>query len=464
MAVDSQFLIDQKEIIRDRIIPWEGLSRANVITEDELNYIKILDKQSIENKKKTITQETKLYASFLLNLLNKLDNNPREDVLKNLLCLFNDLLLDLPSFSEELVKLSSVDDALPFEPFLKVLSNNDLIIKTLSLYNLVILLNYSLKANVKISNEILVKVFHELTSLVNNDDLNYKFVNIQLLQLLIIPKPFKASYGKSNFLKNFKSLSNLITIAANQTSINSSNLQLVYNGLLNIWILSFNAHINKLIYTNFPELISSLLTLANDSIKLKIIRLSVSILKNLVSVTDSGNDKFKIIKLILHNDGLNLIDNLQGRKISSNGSDEELTNDLTYLSEELHEIVTNKLTSFDEYLTELENPNLLSWASPTHKSTEFWIENSFHFRENSWSLVKKIFQVLSAQSDSTVPKIILLNDLQFLINNLGQDLVNFINDNKDYKLLIMNLLDNNSDNELKYQALKTIQLLVGHNY
>ncbi|EGV66522.1 H(+)-transporting V1 sector ATPase subunit H [Yamadazyma tenuis] len=464
-AIDSQFLADQKKVIRERIIPWEGLSRANIISEDEANYIKILEKQSTENKNSTIANQVKLYASTLLNLLNKLDNNPRDDVLKSLLCLVNDLLIDLPEFGDELIKLTDVDAALPFEPFVKYLGHTDSVIKTLSLYNLTVLL-VKASATKAIDDEIVSKAFREHTVLIHGNDVNYKFITIQLLQYLLIIKPFKLVYLKTDFAKNFKSLASIIDYSvANENLINSSNLQLIYNTLLNIWILSFNPKINKLIYQQNPQLIGDLLTLSKDSIKIKIIRISVSILKNFVSIVDSSSDKFKIIKVILHNDGLSLITNLKSRKISSNGSDEELTGDLNYLFDELNDIVKNKLTSFDEYLTELETPNLLSWSSPTHKSSEFWLENSNQFKENNFKLVKKIFEVLGTNSDNTnLQKVILLSDLQYLIGNLGQDLVDFINGNKDYKLLIMNLLDTNNDNELKYQSLKTIQLLVGHTY
>ena len=62
---------------------------------------------------------------------------------------------------------------------------------------------------------------------------------------------------------------------------------------------------------------------------------------------------------------------------------------------------------------------------------------------------------------------VLLNDLQYLIKNLGQDLIHFINTENGglYKVLIMSFLENNQgNNELRYEALKTIQLLVGHNF
>lgn len=181
----------------------------------------------------------------------------------------------------------------------------------------------------------------------------------------------------------------------------------------------------------------------------------------------SSNEQFKTIKLVLFHDGLNSIKLLQERKFASNGSDEELSNDLNYLYDTLSEIVNNKLTSFDEYLTELENPNLISWSSPTHKSEQFWINNSGKFKDSSFKLTKKLFDTLSSSNQNDAIKVVLLNDLQCLIKNLGDDIINFINNEKNgqYKMLIMNYLEGSSDNnELKYEALKTIQLLVGHNF
>lgn len=386
--------------------------------------------------------------------------------------LINDLLIDLPNqeFIDSLLNLSKVDQSLPYNPFIKHLDHDDTLIKTFCAYNLTILLTKlsNINSNEKIDKEILIKIFDILSSsefIGNLQDLNYQSIGIQLLQELITVKYYKLIYQENNLVSNFKPINHLINILAKQP--NSSNLQLSYNTLLTTWILSFNANINKTLIHNYPNLIGNLLTISKDSIKLKIVRISVSILKNFISVTVSNSEQFKTIKLILFHDGLNSIKILQQRKFASNGSDEELSNDLNYLSDNLNDIVKNKLTSLDEYLTELENPNLISWSSPTHTSNEFWSENSIKFKDSNFKLIKKIFEILYSSSFPSISKIIILNDLQFLIKNIGQDLVNFINTEKngDYKLLIMNLLENhNGDNELKYEALKTLQLLVGHNY
>jgi V-type H+-transporting ATPase subunit H len=319
----------------------------------------------------------------------------------------------------------------------------------------------------KIDKEVVIRLFDVLSNeFIANPDANYQIIGIQLLQELLIVKKFKLIYEQNNLISNFKPIGQLIVNASK--SPNSIGLQLCYNVLLVTWILSYSATINKNLIHNNPELIGNLLTIAKDSIKLKIVRISVAILKNFISIVSLDTERFKTIKILLFHDALATINILKERKFASNGSDEELSNDLQYLSDELNEVVTKKLTSLDEYLTELENPNLISWSSPTHKSSEFWLENSGKFKDSNYKLTKRIFEILSSPDiKSTTTKVILLNDIQFLIKNLGQEMVTFIKTEKSgqYRLLIMDFLDNNQgDNELKYEALKTIQLLVGHNF
>ncbi|ABN68645.2 vacuolar ATPase V1 domain subunit H (54 kDa) [Scheffersomyces stipitis CBS 6054] len=472
LVIDSGFLTDSKKIIRDRIIPWEGLSRSGVVSEDDASYIKILEKQSAENKRSTVLSQLDLCTKTILNLLSKLSVNEKDDVLKNILTLINDLLLELPGqeFLDSLLSLSEVDASLPYTPFLKHLDNNDGLIKSLALYNVIILLSKASKNHttaVKIDKEVLIKIFDLLSSpqFIGSSEANFQLIGIQLLQELLIVKQFKKIYQESNLVSNFKAINSLISSSAKYP--NATGLQLSYNILLTTWILTFSAPINKSLVSNFPELVSNLLAIAKESIMVKIVRVSVGILKNLVSVTTSSSEQFKTIKILLFHEGLPTINLLKGRKFASNESDEELANDLVYLTDVLNEIVAEKLTSFDEYLTELENPNLLSFSSPTHKSTQFWLENSNKFKDSSFKLVKRILEILTSSGSNTTIKVILLNDLQFLIKNLGQDLVNFISTERDgaYKLLIMSYLDNNlGDNDLKYEALKTIQLLVGRSF
>lgn len=470
MVIDSSHLSDSKKLIREKIIPWEGLARAGIITNDQADLIKDLETQNAETKRLTILGSQELYTKTILNLLNKLEVNSRDDVLKSVLVLINDLLVDPQAalFTESLLKLSQIDQSLPYSPFLKHLDNNDSLIKTLSFYNVVILLAQSAKSGAKVDKEILIRLFDLVCSdafIGNSQDPNLQSIGAQFLQELVVNKLYRKVLQEHNLVSNFASVNDLIDKLAKQPNL--TNLQLLYNALMSVWILSFSSAINKALVHNYPQLVGNLLTISKDGIKLKVVRVAVSTLKNFVSVTTSNSEKLSVVKLVLFQDGLNIVKTIQTRKFASNGSDEELSNDLAYLSDTLNEVVTSKLTSLDEYLVELENPNLLSWASPTHKSTSFWQENAHKFKDNNFALVKKQLAILSSEdaSLSGVSKVIVLNDLQFLIQNLGTDLITFINGEKhgQYKLLIMNFLENNDgNNELKYEALRTIQYLVGH--
>lgn len=468
MLIESYDLADSKKLIREKIIPWEGLARAGVITSEQADVIKVLESQNAEAKRKTVLASQDLYAHTILNLLNKLDVSSRDDLLKNVLVLINDLFVDpqAQTFVDALLALSSVDSSLPFSPFVKHLDNNDLLIKTLSIYNVTVLLTKTSLTNV--DKEALIKICDLLCSkafIGNAQDSNLQLIGVQLLQELVVNKAYRSVFSEHNLVSNFKTISELIDALAKKP--NASNLQLLYNTLLLVWVLSFSAPINKVLVHNFPGLIGNLLTISKDGIKLKVVRVAISTLKNFVSVCNSNTEQFSVIKLVLFHDGLSVIRVVQTRKFASNGSDEELSGDLSYLSETLQEVVTNKLSSLDEYMVEIENPNLLSWTSPTHKSSDFWQENAAKFKENSYALVKRLLAILSSEdpSLSVASKVIILNDLQQLIRVLGADMINFINSEKhgQYKLLIMTFLENSSgDNELKYEALRTIQYLVGH--
>lgn len=471
MTIESSSLADSRNLVREKIIPWEGLARAGIISNDQADIIKILETQSSESKRETVLNSVDLYSKTILNLLNKLEINSRDDVLKSVLVLLSDLLTDPKArpFLDTLLDLNKVDPSLPFQPFVKHADNNDLLIKTLSLHNLVILAGKAAKDGTHVDKEVLIKVFDTVCSkayIGNSADQNLQSIGVQLLQDLVINKQFRAIFAEHNLVSNFKSINSLIEFLAKKP--NSVNSQLLYFVFMTVWILSYSSTINKAIIHNFPQLIGNLLTVSKESIKLKVVRVAISTLKNFVAITVTHSEQYNVVKLILFYDGLNIVKTIQTRKFASNGSDDELSGDLAYLNETLSEVVSSKLSSLDEYLVELENPELLSWSSPTHKSADFWQKNSHKFKDNQFKLVKRMLEILSAdgsQNNSASAKVIMLNDLQFLIKNLGTDLVKFLTTEKggQYKLLIMTMLENNGgDNELKYEALKTIQYLVGH--
>lgn len=457
MTIDSGYLSDQKKIIRERIIPWEGLARSGAILELEASTIKQLEKLGAAAS--GAGSELDNYTHTLVNVLNKVGD--KDDATKNVLVAILDLLATA-DFADLMLKLSSADADLPYAPFVQVLLLKDHVVQVLALYDLTVLLTRAAKTGGKPRESVVERAFEVLRKLVGGKDANTQFIAVQLIQELVIVKLFKKIY-ENDLIANYTPLNQLVAALAKLVA----GLQLLYNVLVTTWVLLFSDLINKVLTHHFPDLIGLLLQIAKDLIKLKIVRISVAILRNFVEVVALLAEQFKVIKLLMFHDALSTLKVLKERKFALNGLDEELLNDLTYLADKLDEVVSTKLTLLDEYLTELENPNLLLWTLPTHKLQDFWMDHAGKFKENLFKLVDKMFAILSDANLGTTPKVIVLNDIQYLIKNLGLDLITYINTAKGgrNKLLIMSFLDNNNgDNELKYEALKTIQMLVGHNY
>lgn len=428
-----------------------------MITEDEASNIKLLEKSQGDQRTQVVLSQLDVYIKTLLGVLRRLATSDKVEVVRNVEAIVNDLLLTSKEFLQGVAHSPDV-----FSALLGPVQNQlDQVVRVLGLYNVTIVADKQVCDGVSTPNDVVSSLFQYITKLLADGDANSQYIAIQLEQALVSAKPFKDIYIDL-LAANFKPLDALI---AKLTKL-LVGLQLLYHVLITTWIVLFSARANKQLVVNYPDIIGLLLQIAKDLIKLKIVRVSIAILRNLVEISESNADQFKVIKLLLFNGAVLTFKVLRERKFAANGLDEELAGDLQYLADKLDEIVTTKLTSFDEYLTELENPKLLSWASPTHKSEDFWMLNANKFKDDNYKLVDKMFAVLQDDNIATTPKVIILNDLEHLISRLGSDLVTYINTchGGKYKLLVMNLLENNGgDNELKYQALKTIQLLVGQN-
>lgn len=115
----------------------------------------------------------------------------KDDVVKNVLTLINDLLIKVPEFLGSLLNLSSIDKGLPFDPFVKHLDKEPLI-KSLALYNIVIL------AKGSPDKEVIIRTFSAITLLIENSDSNFQFIGVQFLQELVSNRKYKTIYQENN--------------------------------------------------------------------------------------------------------------------------------------------------------------------------------------------------------------------------------------------------------------------------
>lgn len=308
-------------------------------------------------------------------------------------------------------------------------NNNDSNLLAIYLLTLIIVDN-----KVDVSSDIIDVALDGIHSNINGET---QSINLHLLKELVYSKSIRLAY-----LNKFGS-EEIISIFI--SNISSLNLQMKYTLIFIIWSFSFNTKFSNL---EISKLIPILFAVAKDGVKEKVIRLSISTLINLAK-----NES--ILKKYLLCNGVPILKSLSERK----WSDDELKMDLDTLRVKLEESVTS-LTTWDEYSDELRSGQF-QW-SPTHKSDEFWLDNNDKFKENGWKNVKDMVKLLE-KNDTIDENQLYLNqaivcfDLAKLINLLPEIII--ILTKIGAKTKIMTLMNSPNPN-VKYEALKTTQLLV----
>lgn len=260
---------------------------------------------------------------------------------------------------------------------------------------------------------------------------------VQLLKELVSIKAVREAY-----LEKYGS-SEIVELLAG--GVATYSLQMKYTLVFIVWCFSFSAKFSP---KEVGILVPLLFRLAKEGVKEKVVRLSISTLLNMATSET-------ILKKYLLCGGVGILKSLGERK----WSDEELKEDLDTLRVRLEESVAN-LTTWDEYAEELRG-GAFNW-SPTHTSDEFWLDNSGKFKENAWAEVKAMVKLLekgtAANEDQLyLNQAIVCFDLAKIIELLPEVIV--VLGKIGAKTKIMTLM-NSPNASVKYEALKTTQLLV----
>lgn len=385
------------------------------------------------------------YAVAICSILNKTE---RDDVKKSLLVLVSDLVV-LPTFVEALLELHSLDESLPLSCFAKQINSGDEGVKMAALYNVTRLLCVSEDTR---AEPYLETIFDTLCcKLLSSTNTHLTLFSIQLVKELLSVKKYRQV-----FWKNHSSFFPPVYAAFQE---NKMDLQKKYYSVLSIWLLTFEPTISKEMPILYSDISGSLLTHAKESVKEKIVRLCVSSILNFISV---DKNEF-ILKHLLIIKGLDTMSQISNRK----WADEELKEDVAKVLEILHDAVVN-LTTFDEYENEVKIKKL-AW-SPCHKNEEFWIDNAHNFKEGNWKFLDRLLKLLEFDADENDTKkskhqfqnqAIVCHDVQQLVKQLPEVVKHLEKTGAKNKLMI---LMNSSDPTVKYEALKTTQVLISHSF
>lgn len=163
----------------------------------------------------------------------------------------------------------------------------------------------------------------------------------------------------------------------------SRNIQLQYQAIFALWLLTFDAKIARELQQRHPQLILSLLEVAKGAIKEKIQRIVISTWRNLLLATPTLSLPVMI--------GARVLEYLENLLAAGRLTDEETVADITLLREALLKAIQS-LNSYDEYSSEVKSGSL-DW-SPPHKSELFWRDNASRLAEGDCELLRQLVCLL----------------------------------------------------------------------
>lgn len=499
ILLDSTHFQDICDSVRSINIAWDAILRTNEISESDATNLKIIEleikrqfSQKVEQAKAQEKDQAEdvqidnlnISLGIVQSIVHTLETSENNDVRKVASNILATLLLN-DQYNEIIAAFVS-DKSLITKLFENVLvEKDDLQTNTINAFNVVsLLVQDSLIDTEKVEKLLINEQF--ILILQNVRQMDTCYVMIRLLQELatikqyrsiiwsnekqllptiftIVEKPISKD-NTSNTVNNNANNANSDQKLFVNTNINNLSIQLQYYSLLLVWLLTFDNKIIVFLVENYLDKILNLLKLVKITIKEKISRLCISIILQ-ICLPDGQKENKKFIKnLILLSNGIPTTISLIERKYS----DEELRNDLIKLKEILEAEYT-ELTTFDEYLAELDS-KLLCW-SPPHINNSFWVDNIDQFKKDNWKIFKRLinllFEIQNENKDTNARETnvklqVLLNDITHVIELMPDESITMLN-KLNGKVIIMELLNHN-DSRVKFEALKATQSIIGYTF
>ncbi|KAK9477021.1 armadillo-type protein [Lipomyces japonicus] len=426
VVFSNAYLDEIIDNVRGRPIAWDGYVRAGIVTEEEASALKAVDKVSSFSRTTALKQGAEPYAKTFTSIFSKTD---RADVLQYSLVLAADLIIE----SEDLAR--GLNEANVSEILVKQLDHEDETVPLLIAKVLLLLII----ATVSPSVSVVEKLLKFSNKFANSEDFSLKDLAAQSYVAILSVKTTRALFWQNITVYGPPLLDILKS--------GKGGLQLQYYGLVVFWLLAFETEPAQGLNQKC-DIIPIVLDIIKTAIKEKIIRVSVSLFYNLITIAPEQN-----INALLVVNGLPIIKSMAQRK----WTDTELEADLITVSTTLQE-AHDLMSTFDEYKNELLSGRL-RW-SPAHKSLDFWKRNAQEFREEDWKLLKELAKVITTSTDNTVIAVA-ANDIGAIITEVPEGLR--VLNKSGTKTKIMELLTH-EDPEVKYQALKATQVFVARAF
>ncbi|KAI9446627.1 ATPase V1 complex subunit H [Lactarius indigo] len=427
--VSNSYLEESTAKIRVKQVPWEGYQRAGHVTLEELALIKKVDRQPRAKTESLILSDGQAYAQLYLGLLKKLQ---RVDTLQSILVLIADALTDHEERIVLFTRASVSDPDLPFGPLLRILETQDDFVQLKTSQILTVLLSAE---QAPLQQWQLQPLLSYLSICVQGTSPNKRDVAVQCLEAILPRHEVRQAVWAIPGI-----VSGLVDVLKS-----NQNPQMNYQVGFCFWLLTFEADIAEQINKRY-DVIPLFISVAQAAAKEKVVRVNIATLRNLVTKAPSANLPAMLVAELLP-----FVKNLATRK----WSDEDILEDVQFLIDELNARFES-LTTWDEYTSELTSGHL-SWT-PVHDSNLFWKENATKLNEKDHVHLKRLVELLRTSQDPLV--------LAVAAHDLGQYVRYYERGKKivtdlGAKTRVMELMSHSSQ-EVRYQALLSVQRLVSH--
>ncbi|KAI8068708.1 armadillo-type protein [Gongronella butleri] len=425
--VSNQYLDKKVAQIRQKPILWEGYERANLLTHDQVELIRAIDKKTPTEIQAAVQGKEEIYASLILYLLQSLS---RTDTVQYVCILADDILSVNERNAVGFHQTTAQDETYPYGPFFRVLQLGDEF-STLEATKVLTMLASSSPTPESVE---LYELYGWLTQSLTSTNINFVDIAVQELESLLRVRAYRLPVWNAPQLVK--------CLISRLTKVSSPQMQ--YQVIFCLWLLTFETEIATEINEKY-DIIPAIVDIAKSAVKEKVVRVAMATLRNLVEKAPSANlAAMLVVKL------LPFTENLSARK----WSDADILEDVDYLRERLTESFQS-LTTFEQYASEVETGKL-EW-SPPHKSDVFWKDNAHKLEDNNYQLLRALARILSTSTNPLV--------LSVAANDVGQYIKYSSKQGKRIlqdigaKQRIMELMTH-EDQDVRYQALTSVQKLM----
>eukprot|EP00127_Corallochytrium_limacisporum_P004013 Clim_evm62s156 gene=Clim_evmTU62s156 len=446
VAVRSAGLRAQSRNIRLTDIPWDSYANSNIISREDAENIKMIDKLDVDRQKRLFEKQASVYARLFMSLLTKVN---KESVIQYVLTMLDDILAEGKACVRAFLQMRDQNSSLPYQPMFDLMKRNDVYTKHTAAKVISEMMEFDNDGMAEEDQQFYLSWISE--HLRQRDEQQVQEVVMCLQHLLR-----KDSY-RVLFAKGTRGVETLLDVLTNR----KPNFQMQYQLLFCLWLLSFNKEVVK--YLEGTPIVSRLADILRSSSKEKVSRIALSICRNLLEKSQSEEPRLRrkrgdteadqIAVKMLNAKILHTVRTMETRQ----WADEDVPDDLEAIRTKLEDAL-EAMTSFDLYAAEVRSGRL-EW-SPVHRSEKFWYENVELFNEKSHELLKLLIEVVSTSDDPTV--------LAVGCHDLGEYVRHYpfgkkALDELGGKDTIMALM-NHSDTAVRYEALLAIQKMMLNNW